>query len=412
MAASEAIMNDIWFRMGIAHDTSNVIYCIVGGDKERGNIIRFIGNLEGKVVEPLSGEIRPLKPGEDPNADEDYLQTQLRKWGKRFVRIPIKETLKILTVDRVVYKKTADKTSERLKDKLSAQTMKVYGLLAEFPRPTYHEAFDSKQKATFSIVSLATIEVINARPIFEKYSDNFLEMLSEKISGFLSERILKLTIDQYQESEKSFHASQLDKDGRPQLEGLNQLLLELGLKCTMLSLSDPELPIEIQRRMEAAAIAAVDAEADRLKGQGAGDKKFYEMDGEARGIARIAEANARRVGAVVDVLHSNGEGLNKSRSMIRALEHVESLASADAVGKNQGTFALGANVGLHSWNKRPEAPREDEEDELADEPAESTPVQESTQQPAGVARKPTPAPATTSKPHKGKGRNGKNRPRK
>ncbi len=402
MAASEAIMNDVWFRMGIAHDTSNVIYCIVGGDKERGNIIRFVGNLTGKAVDPLTGEIRLLRPGEDPNADEDYLQTLLRKWGKRFVRIPIKEYLKILTVDRVIYKKTADKTSERLRDKLSSETMKVYGLLGEFPRPTYHEAFDSNKNLTFSIVSLATIEVINARPIFEKYPDNFLEMLSEKISGFLSERILKLTHDEYKQSEKSFDDGELGE--------LNKLLRELGLKCTMLSLSDPELPLEIQRRMEAAAIAAVDAEADRERGRGAGDKIFYEMDGKARGITRMAEANARTVGAIVDVVYSNGDGLDKPKSIERALEHIESLASAEAVGKNQGTFALGgANIGLHSWNKRPEAPRRDEEDELADEPADEAPVQESTQQPVAVA---TATHTPTSGQHKSKGRKGKSRPRK
>lgn len=335
MAVTAEIINNPWFRLGLVDDTNNAIYCIVAGNPKNGKIIRFVGNLTGKAVDPLTGKLHLLNPGEDPDPGEDELQTLIRKFGKRFVRIPIIQNLKPLKIDRVTFKTTKEKGS-RLKDQLNAETIYVYGLLDKFPRPTYHEAFDGSKNLTFGVISTASIEVIDARPAFELYADNLLEILSQKISGYLSGVILKLSYDDYKKRGNELTALELN--------GLNKIIAELGLTATSLTLSDPELPEEIQKEMEQGEIATVKANAKAEEGRGLGDYHRNVAKGQAEGIGLVGKAEAGRVGSMIDMLKTNG--VARKDAALLVTETSVRLATATAIGNLKGTVAVGGNPNM------------------------------------------------------------------
>lgn len=212
----------------------------------------------------------------------------------------------------------------------------MYGLLDKFPRPTYHEAFDGSKNLTFGVISTASIEVIDARPAFELYADNLLEILSQKISGYLSGVILKLSYDDYKKRGNELTALELN--------GLNKIIAELGLTATSLTLSDPELPEEIQKEMEQGEIATVKANAKAEEGRGLGDYHRNVAKGQAEGIGLVGKAEAGRVGSMIDMLKTNG--VARKDAALLVTETSVRLATATAIGNLKGTVAVGGNPNM------------------------------------------------------------------
>src|SRR5438874_2235684 len=60
--------HDIWYYLGFVDDTPNIIRAIVAGKEKTGRIIRYMGNIREKTVDPVTGVVTPYAgPGRHPN---------------------------------------------------------------------------------------------------------------------------------------------------------------------------------------------------------------------------------------------------------------------------------------------------------------------------------------------------------
>ncbi len=333
-----------WRSLGFVDETPNLIRAIVAGNEENGPIINYVGNVKGKEIRP-DGKLKPKRVNTKVTIEnltnlvrnEISIQSWLIKtFGVRWIGLPYLRNVKPVYIDRVVRKDTEETPQEkiRLSSALKASKVKKYGLYAEFPRPTYHHELDTKDQVRFNILSTAIVEVEDARPFFEVYSDGFLQTISDIIGTFISNQVLKMDWETYKgKGEKSDKQLGTEKFGEA-MEDLNLRLKPLGVKVKHLYISDPEISKAAEKMQEA-------LEATRIAKEKA-NAKLAEADGEGGYIAKIAEAKTRRVSALMEMYVKGGMPAPEALRLATATVVAE--INAEAVGKLTTYVAGGTGV--------------------------------------------------------------------
>lgn len=376
----ESDKRTLWYRLGFLNDTPKIIYCIVAGDEKKGRIVGYVGNVEGKIVEYNTGRVRSPEVGESADQGEDPFDTFFRKsFGKRPARIPFLQSVKPLTIDRVVIRNSqeleaiqAERRARGVSDKLTlddyikSETATRYGLYEEILRPTKHRDFDTVDGVRFSVNSLTTLHVEDASPAHTVYQDNLLQTASALISSYISSTILSQGYEAYKKRSNELTPAELEE--------LNKFLDQLGLKATKCVMTDPELNANIQASMEAEVKARNDARAKIATAEGIGSSERIIAEGKAAGIIAIANAESRRIGAVVDAFENKGKGLSGGQAVTAASRHLVGLATADGISKTRGTIAVGANHSILSINNPEKLFEEEESDDEVSGDANATPA--------------------------------------
>lgn len=333
-------VKDFWQSFGLVDDSPNLIRAIVAGNENTGPIIGYMSNLQGRIVNSSTGEVRHLNPDEDQYAGENPFEKFIRTtFGKRVYGYPLIRSIKPLTIDRVVKKDTSKANeSNDLSKQLDATFVRRYGLYGDILRPTYHTDVDTKDGIRFSVNSYSVIEVTNAEPAFKIYPDSFLQTISDIISGFVSSKVIMMTWEEYKA--KGVSGRKFDDS---ELVELNSLLKPLGVRVTQFTMSDPQLNKEIQRVMEIRATAEETAKAKIKEGEGQKGFLINEGEGKAWAIERLAVAKKRRFTELVDMYVANG--FSTVAAAQKASDMIAAEFNAEAIGNLKGTYVPG-NIGL------------------------------------------------------------------
>ncbi len=312
---------------GIVHKTPNLIRAVVAGDEHQGDILGYISTVEG-----MDYGNKILKIDVPPQ-----IEWAVRFFlGRQVYGFPIIRKIRPLTVDRVVEKPTKPGEKRGLAEELESSTDIRYGLYGRFPRRTHHGAMDTRNKVRFAVNSLANLEVFDPEPIFTVYKDNFLQVVDTQIGSFLKALIVSGTYEHYLDGQKKFSEGNLDE--------LNKLLRPVGLRCTMLTLSDPELHPEIQAAMQREAEAGQDAKAQIIKAEAQKRADTLVSEGQAAAIRNLAEAKGKRAKEIYAQIRS--AYFSDNDAMVAAMAQVEKEFIAQAVQNHAGTLVLGGNSGL------------------------------------------------------------------
>lgn len=340
--------HDLWYTFGLIDYTPNVIRAVVAGNESTGPVLRYMGNLRNnKRVDPTTGRVEPCS---DPFAGEHPLQTLVREsFGKLFYGVPGFRNIKPLTIDRVV-KKNTGASKVKPDEQLEASFVRRYGLYQEFLRPTEHVNLDTKDGVRFTVTSNAVVEVVDAKPAFEIFTDSLLQTISELIAGFVSTKVIALDWERYKEAGtggNKFSPAELNDE-------LNVLLIPLGVRVTQLTMSDPTLNADMQKALEQKKTAQEKAAARALEGEG--EKKYLISvgEGQATQIERIAKAKAKRFEELVTLYTTDG-AFTRDRAVEMANAMINNEFNAEAISKLTGTYVaggVGVQLGIQGGGKQ------------------------------------------------------------
>lgn len=356
--------SDWRFRLGFVPDEQNVIYAILAGPRR---LVGYVGNLTGRKVDFKTGEIYDVSPNGEltycgqpvPNnrltqhisENEEFLLHLREHFGWRWVRIPIFQGVRSLNIDRVAVRKTKHQ-GENLESQLLNTVVERYGLYDVILRPTYHAAVDTNRNITFKLVTYVRLRVIHAGIIYEKHADNFLELASKEISSVLSGSVLTLNYKAYQN--RCTEEETKNRFSRKEMKELNERLKAIGLEATESLFDDPDLPLEVRERMQAAGLAEVDADKKRIEAAAAKDaaieiatgQKEAEIlvsQGKAQALENLRKAEAAGINVVREAL--TVAGIPEAKAVEILVNRDISFANANAVGSLKGTFVAGGGVG-------------------------------------------------------------------
>ncbi len=327
----------IWYRLGFVDYTDNVIYGVLGGNEKRGSIIGFVGNLSKfkKIVDWETGEVKDMPPGYVPE-DDPVLKFLFEQYGKRWVRIPILRSLRPMKIYRVTVRETA-RQGTALDERLEATSVTRYGLYYEILRPTKHRDIDTGDNRRFSVNSFSTLHVVDAKPAFTVYQDNFLETASDIIATYLSGAILSQGYQTYKDRSKVKDTK--NKLSVVELNELNERLKLIGLEVQAVSLSDPELAAKFQDAIDLRVVKEELAEGIRATGKAEADNVEAKLTAEANGRRKINEADATRISAMASAFTRANPDIDRTDAIEMVQERLTADANAKAVGDLKGTYA-------------------------------------------------------------------------
>lgn len=366
---------DFWYWLGYAEDAPNVIRGIVAGPSGKGTVKRYITyqhditlDTYGKPFINADGEwaLTPLAIGKygtgryREESDFDYWLRE--KYGKRRFGFPIINSLKELTIDRVVkvdtqvvqetQKAPGTEADPRILRTIVGNRVKRRGLYEDITRFTSHLWVDTIEGVRFTVISTLIIKTVNPIPAFEKYPDSLLENVSEVVQNFFSDIVTKWDWPKYKAAmgQKGGH-----KFTDAELLKLREVLVPFGVKIIQYTVSDPELHPDIQKEFDKRAGATVAAEttvigaeatAKAREKQARSDASYIKQTGtaEAEVIERKAKANRIRFEQLVEYYISKGATEENAISMANTVILTE--VSAEAVGNLKGTYAPGKKGGI------------------------------------------------------------------
>ena len=348
--------HDWWYYFGFVDDTPNVMRAVVAGNEKTGGIRRYMGNLSGKYIHPVTGK---LTVRENPNNYEfedahpifRFIQTE---FGRRWYGIPFIRNVRRVLIDRVVSKNT-QATQKSLSDELLANTVVRYGVYDEMIRPTLHKDVDAEDNIRFSAISYSVLEATDAGKIFGKYSDNLLPAASKLISSYFSRKIIKEAYDDYKKGGNLFEQTEIDN--------INQLLDPLGVRVRQITMGDPELHPDIQKSQQQVAEAKQRANAKEIDGDGERRFKIKVADGDLYATKKEAEgklytaqkvAEGQKVEFETLVKYFKANGASNESAVRLAYDRIVVGLNAEAIGKLQTYVAgqYGIQLGIPAGERR------------------------------------------------------------